>query len=69
MSFCTVDRPLDNLTDASDDTLLVLFTNGDENAVAALTQRLTLRVLAHAYRLLGDRSEAEDVTQDAMVRL
>ena len=64
-----MDMPLDALTDASDDALLVLFANGNQSAATALTQRLTPRVLAHAYRLLGDRSEAEDVTQDALVRL
>jgi len=45
--------PLDALTDVSDDALLVLFANGDQSAATALTQRLTSRVLAHAYRLLG----------------
>ena len=64
-----MDMPLDALTDASDDALLVLFANGNQSAATALTQRLTPWVLAHAYRLLGDRSEAEDVTQDALVRL
>ena len=53
MSLCTMDMPLDALTDASDDALLVLFANGDQSAATALTQRLTSRVLAHAYRLLG----------------
>jgi DNA-directed RNA polymerase specialized sigma24 family protein len=62
MSLCTMDMPLDALTDASDDALLVLFANGDQSAATALTQRLPSLVLAHAYRLLGDRSEAEDVT-------
>ena len=64
-----MDMPLDALTDGSDDALLALFANGGQSASTALTQRLTPRVLAHAYRLLGDRSEAEDVTQDALVRL
>ena len=64
-----MDIPLDALTDGSDDALLELFANGGQSASTALTQRLTPRVLAHAYRLLGDRSEAEDVTQDALVRL
>jgi RNA polymerase sigma-70 factor (ECF subfamily) len=30
---------------------------------------MTPRALAHAYRLLGDRDEAEDVAQEAMMRL
>ena len=56
---------LDALTNASDNVLLVLFANGDHSAATALTQRLTPRVLAHAYRLLGSCSKAEDVMQDA----
>ena len=51
--FCKLNISLDALTDASDDALLVLFANGDQSAATALTQRLTSRVLAHAYRLLG----------------
>ncbi len=31
--------------------------------------RLTPKVLAHAYRLLSDRAEAEDIAQEAMLRL
>ena len=34
-----------------------------------LTLRLTPRVLAHAARLLGNRAEAEEVAQEAMLRL
>lgn len=52
-----------------DDALLVLFANGDRAAAAALTARLGPRVLSQAWRMLGDRAEAEDVTQDAMMRL
>ena len=48
-----MDIPLDALTDGSDDALLELFANGGQSASTALTQRLTPRVLAHAYRLLG----------------
>ncbi len=61
--------PFDALTDVSDEALLVAFGNGDRHAARALTQRLTPRVLGYAARLLGDRAEAEDVTQDAMLRL
>ncbi len=59
----------DPLQDASDEALLVLFANGDGKAAALLTSRLTPRVMAHAFRLLGNRTEAEDVTQEAMLRL
>jgi RNA polymerase sigma factor (sigma-70 family) len=54
----------------SDETLMVLYANGDRHAALALTQRVTPRVLAYAARLLsGDRAEAEDVAQETMLRL
>lgn len=61
--------PLDALSDVPDDALLVLFANGDRAAAQALTLRLTPRALGFAARMLGDRAEAEDVTQEAMLRL
>lgn len=61
--------PLDAMDDVADDALLVLYANGDQTAARTLTLRLTPRVLAHAQRMLGDRAEAEDVAQEAMLRL
>ena len=61
--------PLDDLAQAPDEALLLLFARGDVAAARALTARLTPAVMAHAHRLLGDRAEAEDVTQEAMLRL
>lgn len=48
---------------------MVAYGNGDQTAAALLTRRLTPRVLAYASRLLGDATEAEDVAQEAMLRL
>ncbi|SMD00114.1 RNA polymerase, sigma subunit, ECF family [Primorskyibacter flagellatus] len=61
--------PFDAMSEVSDDALLVLYANGDAAAARALTTRLTPKVLGHAYRMLGDRAEAEDVAQEAMLRL
>ena len=61
--------PFDALSDVSDEALLVAFGNGDRDAARELTQRLTPTVLGYAARLLGDRAEAEDVAQEAMLRL
>lgn len=62
--------PLDTMSTQSDDQLLSAYGAGDPAAARALTLRLTPRVLAHATRMLGgDRAEAEDVTQEAMLRL
>jgi len=61
--------PLDAYTDLADDALLAQYSQGDAAAARALIARLTPRVFGHAVRVLGDRAEAEDVTQDAMMRL
>lgn len=54
----------------SDDDLLALYAAGDRMAARALAGRLTPRSLGYAMRLLGgDRAEAEDVVQEAMLRL
>lgn len=53
----------------SDAELLAAFAGGDRSAAMTLTQRLTPRVMGQAFRMLKNRAEAEDVTQDAMMRL
>lgn len=61
---------LDSSSEISDEALLVAYGNGDREAAQLLTARLSPRVLGYAARLLrGDRAEAEDVTQEAMLRL
>ncbi len=57
------------MDEVTDEALLVAYANGDARAARTLTDRLAPRVLAHAVRLLGDRAEAEDVTQEALIRL
>lgn len=62
--------PFDSATDTPDDALLVLYANGDPSAARELSARHLPRVLGYAARLLGgDRAEAEDVAQEAMLRL
>ncbi|GGE29648.1 RNA polymerase sigma subunit ECF family protein [Primorskyibacter flagellatus] len=63
------DMPFDDLTLLDDDALLLLYSAGDPAAARILTERLAPRVHAHAWRLLGDAAEAEDVTQEALLRL
>lgn len=53
----------------TDDALLVLFANGDKRAARELMDRLSPRAFSVAMRVLGNAAEAEDVTQDAMMRL
>lgn len=59
----------DTLAEVPDETLLVLYANGDADAARLLMDRLLPRVLGYAARLLSDRTEAEDVAQEVMLRL
>lgn len=54
---------------AEDARLLAAYAAGDLSAARVLTARLAPRALAQAGRMLGDRTEAEDVVQEAMLRL
>ena len=61
--------PLDQNTDISDDALLLLYANGDDAAARILTLRLAPRAYAQAFRMLGNSAEAEEVAQEAMMRV
>ena len=52
-----------------DGALLLAYANGDTQAARQLTARLAPKALGQAARMLADRSEAEDVTQEALLRL
>lgn len=52
-----------------DDALLARFADGDRQAALLLTRRLGPLAFGVAVRVLGDRGEAEDVAQEAMMRL
>ena len=49
--------------------LLRLYAAGDNRAARQLAQSLLPPVLRYAQRMLGDAAEAEDVAQEAMMRL
>jgi RNA polymerase sigma-70 factor (ECF subfamily) len=59
----------DELSALDDGALMVLFAHGDRQAAQLLTDRLLPRAFRHAARVLGDRAEAEDIAQEAMLRL
>ncbi|MEM9550480.1 MAG: RNA polymerase sigma factor [Pseudomonadota bacterium] len=52
-----------------DDRLLAAFAAGDRSAAAVLTTRLAPVVYKVAMRMLNNRAEAEDVTQESLLRL
>lgn len=53
----------------SDEILLRAYAQGDAHAARLLVDRLAPRVFRLARRLLQDEAEAEDITQEAMLRL
>lgn len=58
-----------DLAPLDDGALMVLFANGDAEAARLLSDRLLPRAYRHAARVIGDRAEAEDIAQEAMLRL
>lgn len=60
---------LDAENDVDEAVLLARYARGDAAAARLMTARLVPRVHAQAFRMLGDSAEAEDVAQDAMMRL
>ncbi len=64
-----MNAPLGSWRDAPDDAVLLAYANGDEEAARVLSLRLVPRVLAQATRMLADQAEADDVAQEAMMKL
>jgi RNA polymerase sigma-70 factor (ECF subfamily) len=54
---------------ADDAQLMTRLAGGDKEALVELVQRHQQRVLALAYRLTGDRALAEDLAQEAFLRV
>lgn len=54
---------------AEDLALLTLAQQGDASAAKVLFKRLAPKAHALAWRMLGDAAQAEDVVQDALVKL
>lgn len=61
--------PLEMRAEQDQADLLARVAAGDSVAAAALTDLIAPRLLRYAARMLGDLAEAEDVTQDTMLRL
>ena len=61
--------PLELRADLEQAALLARAAAGDRQAAEALTDLIAPRLLRFAARMLGDLAEAEDVTQEAMLRL
>lgn len=57
------------MDETSDEDLLARYATGDAVAAQELTRRHAPRAFAVAFRMLADRAEAEDVAQEALLRL
>lgn len=64
-----MDASTADLSHAPDEVLLDRFAKGHADAARILTMRLAPRVLSQATRLLSNPAEAEEVAQEAMLRL
>jgi len=61
--------PLDDVQARRDAELLAAYAAGDTAAARTLIEAQTPRLLALARRMLGSEAEAEEVVQEAMLRL
>ena len=64
-----VKTPLTGSLVADDAQLLERIAKGDQTAFAILVRRHTVRFYRVAYRFTGSRSEAEDMVQEAFLKL
>ena len=63
------DRPNAHRPEPQDLALLAEYAAGNRDAARQISQRFAPRIFAYATRMLNDRVAAEDVTQDALLRL
>ncbi len=61
--------PYDSMSVPDDDFLLKQFAEGDASAARVLMDRHVHRILRLATSMLGEAGDAEEVTQEAMLRL
>lgn len=64
---CAVDQPA--LNTLEDEQLVAQICNGNRQAFRVVAERHGLRFRALAYRFVGDIAQAEDIVQEAFVKL
>ena len=62
-------RPMTQLREIEDKELASLFLAGDQRGFDALVERYQVRLLNFVYRIVGDRERAEDLVQEAFIRV
>ena len=58
-----------NLAEHDDQKLMLAIVNGNKEAFTVLAARYLNQIIKFAYRYVGNRADAEDVAQNAMIRL
>ena len=53
----------------TDEELIARFQKGDENAYTELVNRYRDRLMTFVYRFVSDMEQAEDIVQDALVKV
>jgi RNA polymerase sigma-70 factor (ECF subfamily) len=61
--------PADHDAEEADESLMARIQDGDHRAFTVLVRRHSARFYAHAWRMTGNRAEAEDSVQDAFLKL
>lgn len=68
MSAALGNRTAQTAGGESDDALMAAAANGDRNAFGRLIDRHSGRAFAVAFRMAGNRADAEDLVQEAFIR-
>jgi RNA polymerase sigma factor (sigma-70 family) len=61
--------PFDQLSEMSDNALLVAYANGMPQAAQILTERLMPKIFAQAFHRIRNKADAEDIAQESLLRL
>jgi len=61
--------PRESLAELDDATLVHRFLAGEERAFQVIVERYQTRLLNFVYRTIGDRERAEDLVQEAFIRV
>lgn len=62
-------RPMAELRELDDASLVTSFLAGDVRSFDALVERYQARLLNFVYRIVGDRERAEDLVQEVFIRV
>ena len=63
------DRPVETMTLPTDESLIARSRAGDASAIALLVERHADTAYRIAFRLVGQKAQAEDIAQDVLVRM